>query len=125
SNTNLSNNNFKKAFNPNNNEDPKITLEDSWNDSSKEEHEESYPVATGTLKVHLNISYSNKALSIDNLENDNCELIEINEDFIKRIEALLKEKRLLQEETNKLTNKANELDAKIKKDIKVKEVIEP
>ncbi|GJV57285.1 hypothetical protein Tco_1458290 [Tanacetum coccineum] len=33
------------------NEDPKITLKDSWNDSSKEEHEESCPIATGTSKV--------------------------------------------------------------------------
>ncbi|GJW76641.1 hypothetical protein Tco_0138323 [Tanacetum coccineum] len=34
----------------NHNADPKITLEDSWNDSSKEEHEESYPMATRTSK---------------------------------------------------------------------------
>ncbi|GKE89805.1 hypothetical protein Tco_1567280, partial [Tanacetum coccineum] len=31
-------------------EDPKITLEDSWNDSSEDDHEESYPIATGSPK---------------------------------------------------------------------------
>ncbi|GJV32758.1 reverse transcriptase domain-containing protein [Tanacetum coccineum] len=106
-------------------EDPKIALEDSWNDSSEDDHEESYPMATGSPKVHLNLSHSDKALSKENLENENCELIKLNEDFTKKIKALLREKQILKEETNKLTNKANELESKIEKDIKVKEVIEP
>ncbi|GJT65712.1 hypothetical protein Tco_1017192 [Tanacetum coccineum] len=103
-------------------EDSKNTLEDSWNDSSEDEREETCLMVVGSPKVHLNLSCSNKALSIENLQDDNFEFIELNEDFIKRIKALLKEKRILQEETNKLTNKANELEAKIRKDIKVKEV---
>ncbi|GJZ40260.1 hypothetical protein Tco_0586823 [Tanacetum coccineum] len=42
---------------------------------------------------------------------------------IRRIKSLLKEKQILQDETNKLTIKANELEIKIKatKDIKIKE----
>ncbi|GJV99505.1 copia protein [Tanacetum coccineum] len=35
-------------------EDPKIALKDSWNDSSKDEHEESYPMAAGSQKGHRN-----------------------------------------------------------------------
>ncbi|GKB00533.1 hypothetical protein Tco_0828526 [Tanacetum coccineum] len=73
-------------------EDPKITIEDSWNESNEDDHEEACLMAVGSQKVHLNLSCSNKALSIENLENDNFELIELNEDFIKRIKALLKEK---------------------------------
>ena len=50
----------------------------------------------------------------------------MNNNWIKEIKALLREKRILQQETNKLANRAKELELKVEiiKVAKTKEVVE-
>ena len=106
---------------------PMIGFEDTWsysNDEDNKERNESCFMALESPKVHLDPFSSNKTLDANELEKDNLELIRINNDWIKEIKALLREKRILQQETNKLSSRANELELEIKK-IKAKEVVEP
>ncbi|GJU02475.1 hypothetical protein Tco_1112813 [Tanacetum coccineum] len=110
--------------------DPKIVNEYSWSDSDESAYEEinkSCLMAFGSQKVYLNPSGSNKALNIDDLHNNNFELIELNNDYIREIKALMGEKHSLQQENNKLANRAKELEIEFDetKGIKTKEVVEP
>ncbi|GJT65968.1 hypothetical protein Tco_1017448 [Tanacetum coccineum] len=110
--------------------DPKIVNEDTWSDSDESAHKEineSCLMAFGSQEVYLNPSCSNKALNIDDLKNDNFELIKLNNDYIREIKALLRDKHSLQQETNKLAKRAKELELEFdeNKGIKTKEVVEP
>ena len=54
--------------------DPKNFFEDTWSDSDEGDHEEgneSCYMAFGSQEVHLNPYHSNKALNINDLQNDN------------------------------------------------------
>ena len=75
-------------------------------------------------KVHLDPSSSSKTLDANELNKDNLELIEINYDWIREIKALLREKRILQQETNKLSSKAKELELEVER-LKNEKIIEP
>nr|GEU29728.1 hypothetical protein [Tanacetum cinerariifolium] len=79
----------------------------SWSDIDERAYEE---MNESCLMIFLNPSCLNKALDIDDLQNDNFKLTELNNDYIREIKALLREKRILQQETNKRANREKELE---------------
>ena len=106
---------------------PKIRFDDTWscsNDDDNEEMNQSCLMALESPKVHLDTTSSNKTIDAHELNKDNLELIEINNDWIKELKYLLREKRILQKETNKLSSKAKELEHEVKR-LKVKRIVEP
>ena len=108
---------------------PKIRFDDTWsysNDDDNEERNESCLVGLKSSEVYLDPFSSNKTLDANELNKYNLELIEMNNDWIKKIKALLREKRILQQETNKLANRAKELELEVEtiKVAKTKEVVE-
>ena len=86
---------------------PMMSFEDTWNwsnDKDDEERNESCFMALDSPKVYLDPFSSNNTLNENDLEKTNFELIEINNDWIKEIKDLLREKRILQQETKKQRN---------------------
>ncbi|GJW15224.1 zf-CCHC domain-containing protein [Tanacetum coccineum] len=76
-------------------------------------------------KAFFRRAWSDSEDDIIDLKKENEELLSFNKDFTKTFKKLLKEKRSLESEKSKILSKVNDLELKVKKLGKSKEVIEP
>ncbi|GJX41118.1 zf-CCHC domain-containing protein [Tanacetum coccineum] len=104
----------------------KAFIRGAWSDSEdgdEQPNDATCLMAIDSKEVVSKPSSSNINLNHIDLQKVNEELLNFNNDFAKTFEKLLKEKRSLEKENLKLSNKINDLEIKVQKLVNDKEVV--